>query len=137
MKGGSDRGVFDPVFVFFSDGGETGMEVGGCQAASGDADFRGKRVVESGLQGGGREAGFFGKVSGLSVSMNAGVGSSGAVNDDGPFPETGQGGFEVFLNGRSVGLTLPAEEGGSFVGERQVIDPARSRFIARACQRNR
>jgi hypothetical protein len=115
--GADDIAGEDAVLVGFAEGAVAGVEVGGCEFDGEDTDARGESTVEGAVEvgagdGDGEREGRY-----LSEGVDAGVGAAGALGEHGFAGDVMNHVGEGALDGRQVGLNLPAVEGGSIVAE--------------------
>ena len=107
----------DSVLVGFAQGAVAGVEVVWDEFGGEYADGWRERAVEGAEEVGWRDGGVEGKADDLAEGVDAGVGASGALREDG-FPGDVADGFgESALDGWERRLDLPAVEGGAVVGE--------------------
>jgi len=107
----------DAVFVGFGEGGVAGVEGFGDGFGGEDADAGWESTVEGAEKVFGGDRGFQLEGGDLRKGMDAGVGAAGALRKDGFAGQVAKRGRKGALNGREVGLDLPAVEGSAVVAE--------------------
>jgi len=107
----------DAVFVGFGEGGVAGVEGFGDGFGGEDADAGWERAVEGAEEVFGGDCGFQLEGCDLGEGMDAGVGAARTLREDGFAGQVAKRGRKGALNGREVGLDLPAVEGRAVVAE--------------------